>query len=282
MSTARPLTSCAVQPLRSSAPSASYCMLYTLHVTLYVSAAAPTKLCFLADSHSPWDFAPTDGHNPSVLLLPHPLNTTRAKYVSTIVVGESQCVWPPASNAATRRVRSRTVLVLLDSHFQTLAQTTLQLEGTWNRTAGRGSKAVREDASTTEEVVHTFDDAKLFLHEGRMFITYRSPGKFGHTKQLLNPLYLDGVQSLASIKTSDFSARVLATETVIVCCGRNIAFISVQGQENRPVLLALVWLEPLRVLSVRRPCCDLFDQMPSVSIVKSICLQSAAPCAKAS
>ena len=89
-------------------------------------------------------------------------------------------------------------------------------------------------------------DANLFWHDRTLFVTYRNGKRFGHRMQLLNRLHV-------VVNGSVLDVSVRASQTVKVCCGRNIGFIStVAASTVAPPLLAIVWLSPLQLLEVER------------------------------
>ena len=151
----------------------------------------------------------------------------------------------------------RAVINILNSHFNTIGQTTLLLEkderyGTVKRRAIQPEKTGDDYARIHQE----FDDPRLFFHMGRVWVLYRNGPLFGYTDQIHNPIHFEEVkQGSDDIK---FIAYVKASETVWIGGGRNIALISEEpiGKKNdkgvvewvsNPSLKALTWVDPVTV-----------------------------------
>ncbi len=166
--------------------------------------------------------------------------------------------------------------------FQILAQTTLLLE----RDAKYGTKRKKIAPETNPKGGYTrihqeFDDPRFFFHEGRLWILYRNGPLFGYQDQIHNPIHFEMVVSSDNSNNNEkgeggedgsnkFIAYVKASETVRVCCGRNIALISEEvrvvdddssrnnnnsgkrGVEWMPSggLKALTWVDPVTVVDV--------------------------------
>ena len=148
----------------------------------------------------------------------------------------------------------RAVINILNSHFNTIGQTTLLLEkderyGTVKRRAIQPEKTGDDYARIHQE----FDDPRLFFHMGRVWVLYRNGPLFGYTDQIHNPIHFEEVkQGSDDIK---FIAYVKASETVWIGGGRNIALISEEpivkkGEVewvSNPSLKALTWVDPVTV-----------------------------------
>jgi len=176
--------------------------------------------------------------------------------------------------------------------FQILAQTTLLLE----RDVMYGTKRqkIAPEANKGERGGYTrihqeFDDPRFFFHEGRLWILYRNGPLFGYHDQIHNPIHFEMVSSDDNNNNEEegeegggggggvnnkFIAYVKASETVRVCCGRNIALISEEvrvvddgsssnnndnnnNSGKREVewmpsggLKALTWVDPVTVVDV--------------------------------
>jgi len=162
--------------------------------------------------------------------------------------------------------------------FQVLGQTTLLLErdvkyGTKrqpgkfiaaqpNPTGGGGYTRIHQE----------FDDPRFFFHQGRLWVLYRNGPLFGYQDQIQNPVHFelvkDGDDEDVGEGGEKFIAYVKASETVRVCCGRNIALISEEARvvndsddnndegkaevEWMPSggLKALTWVDPVTVVDV--------------------------------
>jgi len=155
----------------------------------------------------------------------------------------------------------RAVINILDSNFNTIAQTTLLLEkderyGTVKR------RAVQPEKTSTGEhyarIHQEFDDPRLFFHMGRVWVLYRNGPLFGYTDQIHNPIHFEEVKTDGSGDDVKFIAYVKASETVWIGGGRNIALISEEpiGKKSdngevqwvpNPSLKALTWVDPVTV-----------------------------------
>ena len=144
------------------------------------------------------------------------------------------------------------------SSFQTLTQTTLLLErdtkyGTHRRNALQPEKTPSGEFARMHQ---EFDDPRLFFHLGRVWVLYRNGPLFGYEDQIHNPIHFEEVTSTDDSSNVKFVAYVKASETVRVCCGRNIALISEEPVKNdsgeiqwvqNPTLKALTWVDPVTV-----------------------------------
>ena len=161
--------------------------------------------------------------------------------------------------------------------FQILGQTTLLLErdvkyGT-KRQRGKYIEAESNPQGGGYTRIHQeFDDPRFFFHEGRLWVLYRNGPLFGYQDQIHNPVHFESVGGDGG--EVKFVAYVKASETVRVCCGRNIALISEEvarvvndgssgnsnggdGGEKKEVewmpsggLKALTWVDPVTVVDV--------------------------------
>mmetsp|Transcript_1446 Transcript_1446/g.3813 ORF Transcript_1446/g.3813 Transcript_1446/m.3813 type:complete len:347 (+) Transcript_1446:2028-3068(+) len=157
-----------------------------------------------------------------------------------MVLGVGQCSWPRAE--IPQDIHERTVIMALDEDFNVIGQDTLRLhmdQDSWGRT-DRRVRAGDDDAAIK------FDDAKLLMHHGRVFVTFRNLA-YPHKIQLLNPLALD-IQPNGPGQV-DLRARVEASKTVEVCCGGNIGFMSPPGGDP-DVIYALVWITPMQITKI--------------------------------
>ena len=159
--------------------------------------------------------------------------------------------------------------------FQILGQTTLLLErdvkyGTKNQ-RGKFIEAQSNPQGGGYTRIHQeFDDPRFFFHEGRLWVLYRNGPLFGYQDQILNPVHFERVvtNEEGGGGGGEFVAYVKASETVRVCCGRNIALISEEvrvvddGNVNSDGgkaevewlpsggLKALTWVDPVTVVDV--------------------------------
>ena len=143
--------------------------------------------------------------------------------------------------------------------FETIAQTTLLLErdakyGT-NR---RALPVLQNNGQQYARVTSDFDDPRFFFHQGRIWVLYRNGPLFGYNDQIHNPIHFEAPSEDGKKDGVPFVAYVKASETVRVCCGRNIALISEETElkdgvvtwVQTPTLKALTWVDPVTVVDV--------------------------------
>ena len=145
--------------------------------------------------------------------------------------------------------------------FQILGQTTLLLErdvdyGTKRRKIGAEANPNGEGY---KRIHQEFDDPRFFFHGGRLWVLYRNGPLFGYQDQIQNPVHFEvesGDDDDDDGEEEKFIAYVKASETVRVCCGRNIALISEEakvgdsGWMPSGGLKALTWVDPVTVVDV--------------------------------
>lgn len=196
----------------------------------------PTKLCvdqteWLSRKLPQWPFA--DGTNPSILHMDRIQSKARGVYdqlkqhfpsiswVATVCMTNSQCTWKDESVDAnlfdvpdlqqTEADTIRTLIVLLDDQFQKLAETTifLNVDAAWGR-------KMRKPKS--EPHMPALDDARLFLHDQQIYVSFREGPGFGYESQVLHPIHWE-------FNANQVSATLLASESSSFCCGRNMALL---------------------------------------------------------
>jgi len=227
-----------------------------------------------------------DGTNPSILTVPHiqkaaataasatnngTIRTASAwlshyptaAHVATACMTNSQCRWKDDSPTETTSSRSqkpatvRTVLLVLDAAYQTLGQATVYLE----RDAAWGRRVPAANETGTGQPVRAIkplDDARLFLHGGNIWVSYREGAGFGWDNQVLNPIHLDIIDSVgvsattangsSSSSNKQLTATVRASETQQFCCGRNMALM--ENLQQPELLQSLTWVDPVTVIDV--------------------------------
>merc|ERR1712166_49319 len=84
------------------------------------------------------------------------------------------------------------------------------------------------------------DDAKLLWHENLLWVTFRAPSFFGVDNQLALHVNRRHPQIM-------FEATINTSETIQVCCGRNIGFFS-PTSKSKNTLVAVVWIYPKLML----------------------------------
>mmetsp|Transcript_2614 Transcript_2614/g.6614 ORF Transcript_2614/g.6614 Transcript_2614/m.6614 type:complete len:377 (-) Transcript_2614:1070-2200(-) len=206
----------------------------------------------------------------------------------------SQCHWRDSPHDAQRlginTVQSqpdtvRTVLQFLNQELQTVAETTLYLHrnarfGTSQR---HGLPAIKVDGSGSnnsteqQQQLHllALDDARLFVHQQQLWVSYREGKMFGYDAQVLNPIHFD-FQSHGGGDNNNghdlkISATLWASETSSFCCGRNMALLEQEEPQDdddhnqsttnettrttsRPQqqqqLQSVTWVDPVTVIDV--------------------------------
>jgi hypothetical protein len=181
-----------------------------------------------------------------------------AAFVSTVCMTNSQCRWKDSESQMQeynisrqdKAATVRTLILILDADFAVLAQTTiyLQRDAQW----GRRVKAAFDDTTGRPvEVIKPLDDARLFLHAGQIWVSYREGLGFGWDAQVLNPIHFDAagtaIASLAG-STSTLKATLKASETDYFCCGRNMALM--ENLQQPDMLQSLTWVDPVTVIDV--------------------------------
>lgn len=177
-----------------------------------------------------------------------------AAYVATMCMTNSQCRWKDSElemqeyriSRLENSVTVRTVVLVLDQHFAVLAQATvyLQRDAAW----GRRVPAKTDDAGRPVEVIQPLDDARLFLHAGQIWVSYREGKGFGWDAQVLNPIHFDVTTGTASESTTALRATLKASETENFCCGRNMALM--ENLQQPDMLQSLTWVDPVTVINV--------------------------------
>jgi hypothetical protein len=194
-----------------------------------------------------------------------------AEYIVTVCMTNSQCTWKdsaPIQNGATNHATAttttsapmidlpdltqtqpdtvRTMLQLLNGQLEQIVETTIYLQ----RDAAWG-KRYPDPSNPTTMHLPSLDDARLFVYNGQVYVSYREGPSFGYDAQVLNPIHWD-------FALPQFTATIRASESSAFCCGRNMALLpdfawasssattastSVPG----PLLHALTWVDPVTV-----------------------------------
>jgi hypothetical protein len=237
------------------------------------------KLCVdQSEWHPPEDETPgrlpfADGTNPSILKLKdnpridasiRQLFPPHAQYLTTICMTNSQCAWNDTPeqqqdyqlSAQTNPVTVRTVLLVLNKHFETMAEATIftVMDGPFGK---RQRAQLDKLTGKPYKATLALDDARLFTYQGQIWVSYREGKLFGFDKQVLNKLHLD--VSASSKSSLDLSVQLLASDTETLCCGRNMALID---NINTNQLQALTWVDPVTVVEVEMVNDDANKQTP--------------------
>jgi hypothetical protein len=159
----------------------------------------------------------------------------------------------------------RTLLQLLDANFAKLTEATVWLK----RDAGWGKKLKGAAVPTTTTSTNLqfylpgLDDARLFLHNSNIYVSYREGPGFGYESQVFNPIHfkyqLDKDNNDPRINNNNnFAATIFASETASFCCGRNMALMqdfattttAGKNTKNEQNLYSLTWVDPVTVEKV--------------------------------
>ena len=180
-------------------------------------------------------------------------------FIGVMVVGNAQCRWKMGPKDIKKFHFSdleeapdrRTIVTVFDKDMETLDQMTLllELDAPWG-TKKNQSTAKKEENGSFERAKEYFDDPRFFFHKGHLMVLYRHGPKFGYENQVQNPVHLEKRED--EFGRTSLHAYIKASETFVVCCGRNIAFVSVNGdaREDTPSLKALTWVDPVTVIDV--------------------------------
>lgn len=249
---------------------------------IVLSDAEPTKLCMDQSAWQPhdtdtvprWPFA--DGTNPSLLHVSRwPAAATllppSVRWLATTGMTHAQCVWnpkhtsrrtsrtdgdtshtPPFWATQTEPDTVRTVLLLLDDQWRVQAQVTIGLE----RDAAWGRNYPARTQPNTRRDIFALDDARLFVHQEQLWISFREGQIFGYETQVLNRVYLTRTDDdndatndgLDGTSPTPWRATIRASETTSFCCGRNMALMEPRHEPH--TLQSLTWIDPVTVVDV--------------------------------
>ena len=221
-----------------------------------------------------------DGTNPSILSLDrltksYPELVAKLKglggaFIATICMTNSQCQYQDTPEEIQQfRLSSQekptvvhTLLLVLDPQFRTLLQTTVLLErnAPWGR---KFKKAQPDTASKSGFSTKAFglDDARLFIHLDKLWVSYREGKSFGYEQQVLNEVHMEFNPTTAllnkdaepddnnnSNQNNPWEAVIKASESTSFCCGRNMALM--EHLEDPTQLQSLTWADPVTVIDV--------------------------------
>lgn len=195
-----------------------------------------------------------DGTNPSLLKIQNNPRIhsdslkdlpSEAHYLATICMTNSQCAWKDTPHEQdlyklskdTEPLTVRTVLLVLNEKFETIQEATVHTL----IDAPFGKKLRPSSSGEFAKKSFALDDARLFTHDGDIWISYREGKIFGYDKQILNRLHI----SAASPNKLEFMLK--ASEVENLCCGRNMALIDSIHTDS---LQALTWVDPVTVVDV--------------------------------
>jgi hypothetical protein len=175
-------------------------------------------------------------------------NFNPAAYLATACMTNSQCVWgdpiPPSFGNQTTPSVVLTTLLILDANFQTLYQATVVLkrDAPWGRIFPSEPQQNSQSGESLPTHTPALDDARLFVHDGHIWVGYREGRGFGYETQVLNPLHIRFDSQLSLLE-----AWIVASETTSFCCGRNMALME---SNTSSTLLSLTWVDPVTVVAV--------------------------------
>lgn len=170
-------------------------------------------------------------------------------WIATVCMTNSQCTWKDTPEQVQQFHLSKqdkpdtvqTVLLLLDENFAVVQQSTIRLH--INQDWGKRVKYKPQQSDRHQ--VMALDDARLFVHDGAVWISYREGPGFGYESQVLNPLHF-AWNTDSTAATLDVT--IVASETSFFCCGRNMALM--ENLQNPAQLMSLTWVDPVTVESV--------------------------------
>jgi hypothetical protein len=123
---------------------------------------------------------------------------------------------------------------LLDANFVKLTEATIYLK----RDAAWGKRLKNIVA---EPHLPALDDARLFLYDSQIYVSYREGKGFGYGTQVLNPIHL-------TFDDGQFSATIVASQSSSICCGRNMALMQdFTANQLHQDLYSLTWVDPVTV-----------------------------------
>ena len=188
----------------------------------------PTKVCMDTSEWEdvpPGRYPFSDGQNPSVVTLksdpynlqdesiPERLDRSHIEalvqvygetdienyYLGLMLFGEAQCKWGMSEDEIEEKRFSplpkfpgkRTMLMMLNEDFQIIGQAPLKLEhdDSWGDNRVRYPRKESPDGKGFERSIVELDDARLFFHDGKIFVLYRNGPSFGYESKFLNQEY---------------------------------------------------------------------------------------------
>ena len=216
-----------------------------------------------------WPFA--DGTNPSLLSMQRyqrdvagqnqfQNNNNKIHWIATLCMTNSQCQWRDSpqqtrdyhlNSLQTKPDTVRTLLLLLNEHFETVAQATIYLQ-----LDTRYGNKKRSFKPSPVAYMPALDDARLFVYQQQLWISYREGKLFGYDAQVLNPLHLEyHTDDDNTLQQPRLKATIRASETTSFCCGRNMALMTTAATTSttnagKDPLLSLTWVDPVTVVTV--------------------------------
>lgn len=224
-----------------------------------------------------------DGTNPSILkLTDNPRIDPSIReffgkdvyYLATICMTDGQCSWNDSPEEIAEFHLSEdkkpstvhTVLLLLNKNFETIQEATIhtKIDAKFGRIKPNNNNQMK---------TFKLDDARLFTHNGKIWVSYREGKHFGYDKQVLNKVHFeftDGSSGGGGGNDSDtkglrtnnnkeqLTVTLLASDTETLCCGRNMALLD---NVHTNQLQALTWVDPVTVVDVDVSKTDVADQV---------------------
>lgn len=226
-----------------------------------------------------------DGTNPSILHIDrlqetphyHALKQIGVTFLATICMTNSQCQWRDTPEELVQNKLStrdtpntlRTVLLFLNDNFQVLHESTILFERNANWGKRKLKPVIVGNGGKYGTQIRALDDARLFVYQNNIWISFRDGPAFGYDKQVLNPLHLESLSSISSSQSQPKQQLLLqqqllrvtirASETLTFCCGRNMALITPSPAAGaaaatvdltHTTLQALTWVDPVTVIDV--------------------------------
>eukprot|EP00797_Seminavis_robusta_P012805 Sro19_g013680.1 n/a (269) ;mRNA; r:158109-158915 len=92
-------------------------------------------------------------------------------------------------------------------------------------------------------MTRALDDARLFIHLNKLWVSYREGPNFGYEKQVLNEIHM-----AMTAAGGQLTATLKASESASFCCGRNMALM--EHLDDPTQLQSLTWADPVTVIDV--------------------------------
>mmetsp|Transcript_3926 Transcript_3926/g.9958 ORF Transcript_3926/g.9958 Transcript_3926/m.9958 type:complete len:575 (-) Transcript_3926:57-1781(-) len=244
----------------------------------YIRGIAPTildadpakKICI----DQPWEkerfdgrLPFSDGFNPSLLAVhaPHPMIDLYGKeaarsmmFLAFLRFSGSSCSYRDDNEMKEKfNISShsfpgvRNVITILDSNFEWVDQSPILVEldadfgidggeqGWWGGTLTKMERLSYEGKYKFAHVARFLEDIKAFVHQGEVWISYLGQDYGYNGNLVLNKVHFD----VAPWDRSRIFIYIKASEAIVICCGRNVAFFSDVDDK----LKGVSWVDPLTV-----------------------------------
>jgi hypothetical protein len=210
---------------------------------------------------------PSEGINPSIVSISRLDNKSAIyqnlmqrgiRFLSVLGLQDTPRCAPHVSKRAvndTYRVTKATVLLGLDNNLNRVLQSTIFVDVDMDEWGSWKVKLKRNIKDGISLQMDYFSDPRIFVRQGRPMITFHSFRRFGSKNHLINELHVN----VSSLERDVVHAKIIASETVIFCCGKNIAMLEESSSSDLrvddvgadgTVLRGLEWIDPVTVVSL--------------------------------